>query len=113
METKSLVQIQSEILQWALKNFGDVPSWQPLLGCQEELGELTHHHLKREQRIRTNEDHREGQKDSVGDLMIYLMDYCNREGLILDQIINDTWEKVSRRDWRNNKNDGSQPLSKV
>lgn len=58
---------------WESYNFSDVTVEHQLMGVQEEVGELTHHHLKATQNIRNNEDHlREGQ-DAVGDTVIYLL----------------------------------------
>lgn len=93
--------IQLEQKEWALKNFGDKPSWQPLIGVMEELGELCHAYLKREQGIRgTAESHEEEARDAVGDIVIYLLDFCNREHLDLQSVIQDTWAEVKKRNWR-------------
>jgi len=71
--------IQTEVGTWATKNFGaDRPAYQRLLGAMEELGELSHAHLKEEQNIRGTEDHVADAKDAIGDIVIYLMDYCTR-----------------------------------
>ena len=63
------------------------------------LGELAHAHLKQEQGIRSHEDHDTNAKDAVGDVIIYLADYCTLRGWSLQRIVEDTWEAVSRRDW--------------
>lgn len=97
-----LQQIQKELKPWVAHNFGPRPSWQPLLGVQEEVGELSHHFLKREQKIRSNENHTEEIKDAVADTMIYLMDFCNCEGIDLSSILQETWDKVKKRDWKKN-----------
>lgn len=96
---KTLSEIQIEIARWTLMNFPNHSSIAPLLGLQEELGELSHHYLKMMQGIRNNENHKEGIKDAIGDLMIYLMDFCNEEELNLESIIEETWDKVKQRDW--------------
>jgi len=95
--------IQNEQEEWARRNFPDRKSYQPLLGAMEELGELAHSHLKEEQGIRTSEDHPENAKDAIGDIIIYLMDYCNQRGFDLAAIIYDTWAGMKRRDWQQNK----------
>lgn len=66
----------------------------------EELGELCHAHLKREQGIRTSEDHRAKQIDAVADVIIYLCDYCALEGIDMETAVLSTWETVSKRDWK-------------
>ena len=68
----TIKQIQQEQKAWVRHNFGDRPSWQPLLGVAEELGELSHAHLKHVQGIRVNENHTAKKKDAIGDLVIYL-----------------------------------------
>ena len=105
--TKSLSTIQSEVKEWSYHNFGEGgPGWRQILGMQEELGELSHHYLKRAQKIRNNEDHDEGIEDSLGDFMIYAMDFCNKEYLSLEEIINRVCEKVKQRDWIKNPTNG-------
>ena len=101
--------IQLEQKEWALRNFGDKPSWHPLLGIAEEVGELCHGYLKREQGIRgTAENHAEEIKDAVGDIQIYLIDFCNREHLDLQSIIQETWAEVKKRNWKENPETGKE-----
>jgi NTP pyrophosphatase (non-canonical NTP hydrolase) len=96
-----LRQLQQEQKVWADHNFPNRHPYQPLLGALEELGELAHHHLKADQGIRgTAEMHREKAKDAVGDLMIYLADYCNQEKFDMQEILEQTWGEVKLRDWR-------------
>jgi hypothetical protein len=52
-----LKQLQKEIGEWRSKNFPNTEKWEPLVGIMEELGELSHAHLKQFQNIRNNEDH--------------------------------------------------------
>lgn len=92
--------LQHQVRDWAKQNFGDVPTWMPLMGAMEELGELSHAHLKEAQDIRLHENHPEKAKDAVGDLIVYLAHYCSVRGFDLEDIVNETWEKVSKRDWR-------------
>jgi NTP pyrophosphatase (non-canonical NTP hydrolase) len=102
-------KLQDEVRQWANANFGDVPSWQPLLGVQEEAGELCHAFLKREQQIRGDrEKHNHDMRDAVGDIVIYLLDFCSREGIDFEQAVRDTWATVQRRDWKANPATGVQ-----
>jgi NTP pyrophosphatase (non-canonical NTP hydrolase) len=94
-------KVQREHKEWAHRNFGPRPSWHPLLGVQEEVGELSHAYLKREQGIRgTREEHEADMCDAVGDIMVFLIDFCNQEGIDLRDALAVTWEKVSKRDWR-------------
>ena len=92
--------LQKEVQIWSEKNFGDQPSWIPLLGAVEELGELAHAHVKGAQRIKMEEDHVGNAKDAIGDIIIYLVDYCGRRGFNIEEIIRTTWEEVRRREWK-------------
>lgn len=102
--------LQVQVNEWATRNFGERQPHQPLLGLQEEVGELAHAHLKMEQGIRgTKAKHRAAKIDAVGDIAIYLADYCNANNLSLSLCIEATWDKVKRRDWKkDNKNGGAQ-----
>jgi NTP pyrophosphatase (non-canonical NTP hydrolase) len=88
-----------EIHEWIDHNFPNTRSIEQLLGIQEELGELSHHFLKRHQNIRMNEDHDDGIEDAVGDIFIYLVHFCYRENIDLEEAINKTWNHVKKRDW--------------
>ena len=92
-----LYHLQSVIRRWSDESFGVGSSWHKLLGVMEEVGELCHHVLKREQGIRVDQNHNEEVKDAVGDIVIYLMDFCAREGISLEECIETTWTKVQQR----------------
>ena len=96
-----LKKLQEEQKPWCDHNFGtDRPTWQPLLGAVEELGELAHSYLKRVQGIRNGENHIEEAKDAVADIIIYLADYCTLEGFDMEVIVREAWEQVKQRDWK-------------
>jgi len=105
--TLSLRELQEQQKPWVQHNFGDRPAWQPLLGIAEEVGELCHAHLKHAQGIRTGEDHEAAKRDAVADIVIYLSDYCNAEGIDLQSAIEDTWQEVQKRDWKANPSDAA------
>lgn len=105
----TLSQLQIKAYAWTRRNFPGGKPYQPLLGLIEELGELAHAHLKRDQGIRTNEDHQAKEIDAVGDIFIYLMDYCNRNDLDLTYCILKTWAEVSQRNWLDHKENGFAP----
>ena len=98
MTSRTLDQIQTEQNEWSNRVFGPQSPLLPLLGVVEELGELAHAVLKREQGIRRDEDHLANEKDAIGDVCIYLLDYCNRRGFNLLELINTAWEEVRERD---------------
>lgn len=108
----NLYDLQQQVAQWTAHNFPNKLPHQPLLGVQEEVGELAHAHLKMEQKIRGSEqEHQTAKIDAVADIVIYLADYCERNGISMGRAVQDTWEKVSLRNWIDNPKDGSQPLS--
>jgi len=96
----TLHSLQEQQKPWVKHNFGERPTVWPLLGLVEELGELCHAVLKDWQGIRTNEDHTAAAKDAIGDLVIFLSDYCSSRCFDLQQIVEDTWAKVQKRDWK-------------
>lgn len=74
------------------------------LGVVEEVGELSHAILKLMQHQNGRRDPRyqveqleEAKKDAVGDIMLFLMDYCNLTGIDMEAQLVETWELVKRR----------------
>jgi NTP pyrophosphatase (non-canonical NTP hydrolase) len=77
-------QLQLEIGQWAERNFD---YFAPELGCAEEIGELTHAVLKRNQKIRkqaSTEFFRESALDSIADAGIYLLHWCHINNEVIE-----------------------------
>jgi len=77
-------QLQAEVGEWSREQFGtEQPARYPLLGAGEEFGELTHSVLKKKQGIRLDEEDvgTEAEIDAVGDIIVYLMDFCERGGV--------------------------------
>lgn len=103
---KDLNDIQDFLGDWQKRNFGEQESWKCLLGLQEELGELSHSWLKRSQNIRIEENHDEKIKDAVGDIFIYLMNFCNLDGIKFTDCLKVALDEISNRDWMKNKVDG-------
>lgn len=96
-------ELQAETKEWASRNFPNTKPYQPLLGIVEEVGELAHAHLKMEQGIRDVSDN--DKVDAVGDIIVFLADYCNRNSIDLQYAIEKTWSEVRKRDWLNNPRD--------
>ncbi len=65
-----------------------------------------HSHLKAVQGIRNNENHAAKKKDSVGDIVIYLADYCTAEGIDFQNAVETAWNEVKQRDWKKNATTG-------
>jgi NTP pyrophosphatase (non-canonical NTP hydrolase) len=86
---------------WLEHNFPNQKPHEALLGLGEEVGELMHAHLKRDQGIRGVDDvaYRNGAMDAVGDIMIYLASYCNTNNLDMAKCLMYAWEEVRARDW--------------
>lgn len=97
-----LKQLQAEQRAWVAHNFVDRPTWMPLLGAMEELGELAHAHLKEAQGIRLHENHTEKAKDAIADIVIFLADYCSSRGFDFEELVRTTWDQVKQRDWKAN-----------
>lgn len=96
----TLRQLQDEQRPWVARNFPGRPSWYPLLGVMEEVGELAHAHLKGEQGIRYTPDEVRAKKvDAVADIVTFLADYCSAEAIDLQAAIDKTWPEVRERDW--------------
>jgi NTP pyrophosphatase (non-canonical NTP hydrolase) len=101
-------EIQKEHQAWSTKNFGwDQDPSLSLIGVMEELGELAHAHLKQRQGIRVNEDHIAKARDAIGDILIYMLDYCNRRNFDMQLILEETWAEVKQRDWTIHKENGT------
>jgi NTP pyrophosphatase (non-canonical NTP hydrolase) len=98
--------LQKAVGEWSRRNFPNNKPYQPLLGACEEVGELCHAHLKNEQQIRgfdSEEKTKSEKMDAIGDIVIYLADYCERNKLNLETSIEETWEKVKKRNWNDSK----------
>lgn len=97
----TLSDFQRQQAEWVSKQpFAGGPSWHPLLGIAEEVGELAHAYLKQAQGIRgTVAEHTAAKQDAVGDILTYLADYCTREGFDLQAILETVWAQVQQRDW--------------
>ncbi len=103
----SLDKLQAAIGGWNSRNFPNKKPHQPCLGVGEEMvellcayGRLSHAHLKSEQGIRgTPEQHKAAKCDAVGDIVIYLNDYCNQNGLNMADCVIKAWNEVNQRDW--------------
>lgn len=97
----SLRLLQAEHEDWAGRNFPGAQPHDALLGIMEEVGELAHAHLKHDQGIRGYDDekYRTEAADAIGDIVVYLASYCNRNGFDLQICVEDTWRRVQERDW--------------
>jgi NTP pyrophosphatase (non-canonical NTP hydrolase) len=101
---KSLRDYQNEVTGWQKSNFPNNLPYMALLGVGEEVGELMHAHLKGEQGIRhTPLEIHHMKQDAVGDILIYLFNYCEDNNIDLQDAFEKTWSEVSKRNWNLNK----------
>ena len=99
-------RLQTEIKEWATKNFPLEGEHSLILGMTEELGELAHHVLKRDMGIRGEEGHDAKIRDAIGDLQVFLLQFCTRQGLNPLECLMDVWREVKQRDWLRFPQDG-------
>lgn len=99
-------ELQFDMWEWQEKNFGkDTKPSMLLLGVAEEVGELCHAQLKGEQGIRhTPEEILDMKIDAVGDIFIYLANYCSASNLSIEGCILKAWKEVQKRNWKENSN---------
>ena len=106
----TFVELENQVEEWSKRNFPNNQPHHPLLGVGEEVGELDHAHLKMEQGIRgTREELQAKKQDAVGDIVIYLADYCWRNGFSFAYAVECAWSEVKQRDWQKNQKDGVGP----
>lgn len=103
----NFARLQREVSEWSRRNFPTRDPNNAFTGMVEELGELAHARLKARQGIRgTAEEHRAAEIDAIGDMLIYMADYCAESKISMQETVEATWAKVSKRDWTKNKDDG-------
>ena len=101
---EGLTNLQRELHRWCDRNFPNnhEDGTEQFLGVVEEVGELSHSILKSRQRIRgyAKKDPDEAEKkDAVGDIAIYLINFCSYQGWDFEEILRETAGKVMGRDW--------------
>lgn len=107
----NLHDLQVQVKTWGQKNFPSAEPWEPLVGAMEELGELSHAHLKRHQGIRgTDLEHRIKAEDAVADIVIFLAHYCSLNGHDFGDCVERIWHSVKQRDWTKNPKSGVDTL---
>jgi hypothetical protein len=70
-------KLQKEVGEWSRDNFPGQPDVNPLIGSSEEMGELV-------DRIDDQQVSKE-EIDAVGDIVVYLADFCEIRGLSLQE----------------------------
>jgi len=95
-----LEEAQIRLGEWSREQFGDQGSINPFLGMVEEMGEMTRIILKRRQDIRQEELAEEDLGRELADVMIYALDFAEREGFTLADPFEEKLEEVLERDFR-------------
>jgi NTP pyrophosphatase (non-canonical NTP hydrolase) len=95
-----LDSLQHQVLCWQSKNFPDCEEWELALGVCEESGELAQCVLKLYRGIRADEFNEDRLKDTIGDIVIYLMGICGARNWTLAEILRETSERVLSRNWK-------------
>jgi NTP pyrophosphatase (non-canonical NTP hydrolase) len=119
-----LDKLQEEVAQWAAQNFPTRNTNKRLIGMTEEIGEfafqkleellpfihmvrqlgrVAHHHNKQLDGIRGSyEFHDEKIQDALGDIFLFMTDYCELKEWKIADVIQKTWNEVKQRDWIEN-----------
>lgn len=98
-----LSDFQYDLNEWLSHTFPDSTTDDQLIGIGEEFGELCHAHLKLKQKIRMEENHEENIKDAIGDITIFLINYCNKKKINFVDCVELAWVEIKNRDWRKEK----------
>ena len=103
-----LTQMQNQLNEWRVANFGKPNAHHQLMGIVEEVGELSHALLKWEQGIRGYDEAKakEEMRDSIGDIIIFAMGLCDVYGWNMNEIASQTTAHVLKRDWKANATTG-------
>ena len=124
-KSEDLPALQAKVAAWADYNFPEtaaVARERCTLGVAEEAGELAearinlqvavgrlaHSVLKQAQGIRGSvEEHEEAAKDAIGDIVVFLLHLCHSQKWSFAQIVTETVNSVTQRNWRDNPTDGA------
>lgn len=108
----NLTETQKNLNSWLEHNFPETTSDQQLKGVMEELGELCHADLKTAQGIRgyTQEKAQDEIMDAVGDIVIYLINYCNTRNISFRDSVGMAYSTVMKRDWIKDPTGGKLPV---
>jgi len=90
-------QTQQQVGEWHERTFPDSTASEMFEGIVEEVGELAHARLKGRQGLMKNAVAEE--KDAIGDILVFLLNYCNKRGFCLETILAETWEEVRTRNY--------------
>lgn len=82
-------ELVNKVQEWAVeRGLNTADSSKQLLKLQEELGELTQGHIKEKTPQIT---------DSIGDVLVVLIIYCQQNGLSLHDCFSDAYNEIANR----------------
>lgn len=84
-------EIQIEVGEWSSDNFPGQPDVNPLMGSGEEMGELA-------DTIKLDEEPDDEELDAVGDILVYLADFCAIRGLDYQKVYELSKERTPEYD---------------
>lgn len=88
IDVEDMLLIAQEVHLWSIENFGDqkgIDKLAPLLGIGEELGELAA--ASNSEEFGEETERLREQADAIGDIGIYLFDFCTRDEVDLEGIL--------------------------
>ena len=97
-----LALIQQNLFKWQREQFGNTPLAHLALGVAEEVGELSHAILKRDQGIRGFDDKKkfeEAVADAIADTAIYSINLCSTLGIDYETVLTEVSKKILQRKW--------------
>lgn len=100
MNISDLVEFQAAVGEWHRHNFPLASMVEVGLKLAEEVGELAHACSHLYSGIGERDKLLLHEYDAVGDIMVVLAAYCEMRHLNLQECIDATWVKVSKRDWQ-------------
>lgn len=105
----NLDDLQKEIHSWANENFGSRKEEDILLNITSEFGIIFEqkleeivpllHASRQASKICSYRKYDDKLKKSLGTLMIHILDYCSLRKWSYNDILKNTWEDVSNREW--------------
>ena len=97
-----LPSVQQKLFKWQREQFGNTPLAHLALGVAEEVGELSHAILKRDQGIRGFDDKKkfeEAVADAIADTAIYSINLCSTLGIDYETVLTEVSKKILQRKW--------------
>ena len=93
----SLDAIQADQIEWSTRNFGQQPAHRPMLGIIEEMCELEEAQMLAGETGKEESD-AAAQLDAIGDIAIYMLDYCGKRGWRMQEL----WDARACPEWLDN-----------